>query len=316
MPDIRTFRARAVALLLACGLAAPVAAAEIPLPAGFEYPNGVARAADGALYVGSVVDGRILVSSPEGAWRTFFPGSAEIYAGTSLRLDEARGVLWGASPDFLVEGRPARPHRVFALDAETAAVRRAVVVPDGGFGNDLALEPDGSVLVTDSRNGRLLRLPAGEDQFEIVLADERLRGPNGIGVGGIARAADGRLVLGNFGGGKLYVLEEGGLREIVLPRPIENPDGLAFANDGVLLVTEGAVTSGEGKVLRVDDPFGQGVRPLQTLAADLESPVNLTVSPDGRAWVTEARIRHRMIADRKLAAPASFRVVVLPAVAQ
>ncbi len=319
---------RAAALVISAGLitapaaalaatqespaAADGAASEISLPSGFEYPNGIARAANGALYVGSVVDGRILVRPAGGSWRTFFPGSAEIYAGTSLRLDQARSVLWGASPDFLAEGRPVRPHRVFAIDLGSGAVRRAVTIPDGGFGNDLAVEPDGSVLVTDSRNGRVLRLPAGADRFEIVVADARLRGPNGIGVGGIARAPDGRLALGNFGSGKLYALEGAGLREIVLPRLIENPDGLAFA-DGALLVTEGAVTSGDGKVLRVDDPFGPGVRVIETLTAGLESPVNLTVSPDGGAWITEARIRHRMISDQNLKPPTRFRLVVLPA---
>lgn len=313
--SIRSLLACAVAALVVAPAAAqPLPeAGEIPLPAGFEYPNGVARAGDGSLYVGSVVDGRILVRPPEGGWRTFFPGSAEIYAGTSLRLDEARGLLWGASPDFLVQGRPARPHRVFALDVQTGQVRRSLVIPDGGFGNDLALEPDDSVLVTDSSNGRLLRVPAGASRFEVVVADARLRGPDGIGVGGIARAADGRLVLGNFGAGKLYALEGTTLREIALPRPIENPDGLAFAKDGSLLVTEGAVVSGHGKVLRVDDPFGPGERPLAQLAAGLESPVNLTVSPDGRAFVTEARIRHRMVPDQNITTPTSFRLVILPA---
>lgn len=34
-----------------------------------------------------------------------------------------------------------------------------------------------------------------------------------------------------------------------LPRTIENPDGIAFTDNGSLIVLEGAVNSGNGKVL-------------------------------------------------------------------
>jgi outer membrane protein assembly factor BamB len=283
----------------------------VQLPAGFQYPNGVTHSAGGDLYVGSIVEGRILTRSAAGEWRIFFPGSADIYAATSLRLDETRHVLWGASPDFLVEGRPARPHRLFALDARTGETLRSLTIPDGGFGNDLALEPDGSVLVTDSRNGRLLRFSAGSGVFQTVLVDARLRGPAGIGVAGVARAADGRVALGNFGSGKLFAFEAGELREISLPRKLENPDGLAFDGSGSLLVAEGDVAGGDGKVLRVDAPFAPGVRPLDIVMDGLDSPVNLTVSPGGRVWVTEARIRHRMVSTASSGPPTTFRVLNL-----
>ena len=298
-------------VVLGAGLARSETHLGVPLPAGFEYPNGVTHSADGTLYVGSIVEGRILRRSAAGEWSLFFPGSADIYAATSLRLDETRHVLWGASPDFLVEGRAVRPHRLFALDARTGKTLRSLTIPDGGFGNDLALEPDGSVLVTDSRNGRLLRLSANSGVFQTVLVDARLRGPAGIGVAGIARAVDGRVALGNFGSGKLFAFEGGELREISLPRKLQNPDGLAFDGAGSLLVAEGDVAGGDGKLLRVDTPFAPGVRSLETLMEGLDSPVNLTVPPGGRVWVTEARIRHRMVSAANIRPPTSFRILSL-----
>ncbi|BAR68499.1 hypothetical protein PALA11_03386 [Pseudomonas aeruginosa] len=99
------------------------AATSIVLPAGARYPNGIAHAADGTLYVGLVTSGRILRKPPGGEWETFFAGSLAIFAATALRLDEPRGLLWGNSPDFLPAGR-RRPHGVFALDLATGAVRR------------------------------------------------------------------------------------------------------------------------------------------------------------------------------------------------
>lgn len=290
-------------------------AGELRLPPGFQYPNGVARASDGTLYVGSVTSGRILRRQPSGVWETAFPETAKVYAATSLRLDEDRALLWGASPDFL-PGDRARPHRIFAFDLVSGVVVNALELPDGGFGNDLALAPNGDVLVTDSRNGRVLRLASGSDRFEILVEDARLAPIGGVGVGGIARAPDGTLVLGNYGSGRLYVLDPVGvgperLREIALPRLIENPDGLAFAPDGALILLEGAVRSGDGKVLHVPNPLGMGMRRLQPLLSGLESPVNLTLASDGRAWVTEARIRHRLLPGRERDVPASFRVVTL-----
>ena len=85
------------------------AATSIVLPAGARYPNGIAHAADGTLYIGLVTSGRILRKPPGGEWETFFAGSPAIFAATALRLDEPRGLLWGNSPDFLPAGR-RRPH--------------------------------------------------------------------------------------------------------------------------------------------------------------------------------------------------------------
>lgn len=283
------------------------------LPTATRYPNGIARARDGTLYVGQVTNGRVLRKRPGQDWDVLFPGSAEIYAGTSLRLDERRGLLWGASPDFLPSAG-ARPHRIFALDVRTGAVRRTLTLPDGGFGNDLALAPDGTLYVTDSRRGRILRVRPSARDFETVLEDRRLAPVDGIGVGGIARAADGTLVVGNYGSGSLYVLErtdtaQPSLRALDLPRRLENPDGMAFAPDGALVVLEGAVVSGDGKVLRIADPLAAGMRTVETLLSQLESPVNLTLGSDGRAWVTEARIRHRLIAGREQDVPTCFRIL-------
>ena len=120
---LKTFVSTAVLVVLTFSSAQSVAApvrvlVPIELPADFQYPNGIARASDGTLYIGSVTSGRILRINPEGKIETFFSGSDEIFAATSLRLDEQRGILWGTSPDFLgVRGQngkvPRRSHRFF-----------------------------------------------------------------------------------------------------------------------------------------------------------------------------------------------------------
>lgn len=305
-------------LLLALGLPAalPVLAnppTTIALPAGPAYPNGIAVAPDGTIFTGFVTSGRIVRKRPGQDWDTFFAGSDAIYAATSLRLDAGRKLLWGTSPDFLTEGRAPRPNRLFALDADTGAIRRLVDFPAQSFANDTAIEPDGAVLVTDSFVGRVLRLRPGAARFEVAAMHPDLAPPpGGVGVAGIARAPDGRLVLSNFGTGKLYAVgRDGTVQPIRLPRLLANPDGLAFAPDGALLICEGDIAGGDGRVLRIAAPFAPSERPIQTLAAGLESPVNLSLAPNGELLVTEARIRHRLVKAGDLPAPASFRIVRL-----
>jgi DNA-binding beta-propeller fold protein YncE len=280
------------------------------LPADAAYPNGIATASDGTIYIGQITQGGVLQRSPGGDWSTLHPGSPDIFAGTSLRLDEDRHRLWGASPDFLPPDEPRTPN-VFAIDTRTGQVLQTVPLPDG-FTNDIAVEPAGSVLITDSTNGRVLRLNAGQSSFETVVHDPRLTHESGIGVGGIARADGGEMVLGNYSAGRLYIFDDDVLREMSLPRTIENPDGIAFADDGSLIVLEGAVNSGNGKVLRIREPLAPGERELLTLTEGLESPVNLSIGSDGRAYVTESRIRHRIVDDlADQPDPEEFRTVAL-----
>lgn len=309
---------RALALIVAviclsivgCSTEVDRAATEsIWLPPDAAYPNGIATASDGTIYVGQITHGGILRRSPDGEWSTLHPGSPDIFAGTSLRLDEDRHRLWGASPDFLPPGQPRTPN-VFAIDTRTGRVLQTVPLADG-FTNDIAVEPSGSVLITDSTNGRVLRLSAEQSSFSTVVDDPRLTHESGIGVGGIARADSGAIVVGNYSSGRLYIFDDD-LREISLPRPVENPDGIAFADDGSLIVLEGAVNSGNGRVLRIREPLAPGEREIETLTEGLASPVNLSIGSDGRAYVTESRIRHRVVdelADQP--EPEDFRTVVL-----
>lgn len=291
--------------------------APIELPSGFQYPNGITRASDGTLYVGSVTSGQILQIRADGEIETFFSGSDEVFAATSLRLDEQRGLLWGASPDFLGTREPTgelvrRPHRIFAIDMRSGKVVRVILMPDSGFGNDIAIAPDGGVYVTDSSHPRIHYLAPGANQFQTWVENERFRSEE-IGLAGIARSPDGTVIVGMYSAGELLKVTpqpQGAstVEVISLERKLENPDGMQFAPDGSLLVAEGAVASGNGRLVRIDvlSP-GTDPKPIEIIAAGLESPVNLTVV-NRSVWVTEARIRHRLLPGREAEVPNCFFV--------
>lgn len=326
-PNRRSSRARAallagsISLALALGGPHPGHAAgtldEIVLPQGFAYPNGIARAADGALFVGSVTSGDILRVAPDGTSETWHRQSDTVFAGTALRLDAATGILWVASPDFLgqeVNGETVRrPHRVAAIDTSTGREVWSSAMPDGGFANDFALDGSGGIFITDTLRDRVLRLAGPGASFETVAESPQFT-PGAIGPAGIVALLDGDLVVGLYSNGSLLRVSPDGADATVtrldLERSIENPDGLALAPDGRLLVLEGAVASGDGKLLAIDLAAPPPLA-IEVLADGLDMPLNLT-QVDGGVAITEGRLRHRMIDDATLPVPTDFRVVIVP----
>lgn len=322
-------RALLLAVLLARAAAAEPRSERLPLPDGFLYPNGIAHAADGTLFVGSVSNGSVVRRGPGGAWTVLFPGSDEVFSATSLRLDAPRGLLWGTSPDVMGLLRPGgalgrRGSRLFALDARTGEVRRVVLLPEGSLANDITVAPDGGLYVTDSSRASVLYLRPGSERLETYVTDARFQakgpGMSAVGPAGIALAPDGRtLAVNTFGPGRLFLVRPGAagappsVTEVALARRLENPDGMRFAPDGRLLVLEGAIDSGDGRLVRIDvlGP-SKGPRPLEVLASGLESPVNLTVAPDGRVWLTEARLRDKLLHGAAAKDPSGFWVTAVP----
>jgi sugar lactone lactonase YvrE len=291
--------------------------APIELPANFQYPNGITHANNGTSYVGSITSGRILRIAPTGKIDTLFTGNADVFAATSLRLDESRGILWGSSPDFLGTRSPSgklirRSPRVFAIDTRSGEVLRVIPMPEGGFSNDLALDSAGGVYITDSTLARIHYLAPETTQLQTWAADERFRAER-IGLGGIARRSDGILIVGHYSNGELFKVTpqaqgQPKVEAIRLERKIENPDGMQFAPDGSLILTEGAAESGNGRLLRIA-VFAPGTdpKPIETLVTKLKSPVNLT-SIGREVWVTESQIRHRLIPGQAAAVPDRFFV--------
>lgn len=290
---------------------------QILLPDSFNYPNGITGNPEGDLYIGSVTSGNILRVASDGTIEQAFQETETVFAGTALRFDPKSGLLWVASPDFLgqeINGELVRrPHRIAAIDIAQRSVVWSSTLPNEGFANDFALDGDGGVYITDSIRDRILHLAAPGAPFETI-TDDPLLSPGDLGPAGIVMTSDGDLIIGLYSDGALLrvTLDEAGaqVEQLELTRRIQNPDGLALAPDGRLLILEGAVQSGDGKLLAID-PKGPTPLLVETLADGLDMPLNLTLLGNSVA-VTEGRLRHLMLDDPSLTVPEIFRVVVVP----
>ena len=276
------------------------------LPDSIPYPNGIAVTQDGSVFVGSVTTGAVAnINARTLETKLLVAPQTAIIASTSLRADEARGILWACSSDVFSSTQAERqPSTLVALDINKGTVIKRVALPQEGFCNDLAIDDRGGVLVTDSFNPRLLYLPPNKSEFEEWLRDERLGVDEGFGLAGITIASDGTVYVSVFANGELYRIRDRKVEPIQLSRQIDNPDGMAVTPDGSLIVCEGNYETGNGRLLQVnlsDDLTGE----IEVLAEGLDSPVNLSLDSES-IWLTEGRLRSLLRPELDLPSPDLF----------
>jgi sugar lactone lactonase YvrE len=150
-------------------------------------------------------------------------------------LANPTGLAWRGDKVLVVERRS-----VAIIDPATAEVTKRIPIPEGRLLNDIAVAPDGTVFVSDSRAGLIYRVGA-DDQAEKWLELDAGLNPNGVCIDG----------------GKLYVGLNPVHRIIAVDledRSIEDhallPPGLA---DGIEALGDGAlaVSQTDGRLLRV-----------------------------------------------------------------
>jgi sugar lactone lactonase YvrE len=199
-------------------------------------------------------------------------------------VDAERDVLWACAVDlsFLT------PSALRAFDLRTGALEASYPMPDGGVCADIALA-GGDVYVTDTLNGRILRLTEIGDETKLVVwsADRQLAaGPRGtLQINGITFDGRRTFYTTNYTTGELFavgIAPDGSADPAVpiqLDTPMKNPDGIRW-RDGYLYVADNA--SG---LTRIDPRTGTRT----VLDASLDQPTSL-VFVGGDLWVTEGQV--------------------------
>ena len=233
----------------------------LTVPGDSFFPESIAAAADGTLFVGSVVTGEIVRFRPGSTTaETFVP--AGVNAGTvGVFADTRRGVLWACAVDLTFQ----TPTALRAFDLRTGALRANYQLPDRGVCTDIALA-HGDVYITDTTDptaatrlpGRILRLttpqPGQADGGALTIwsADPLFTRPapsppsfplefqiNGIAFDGIST-----LYTTNLSTGELLrvpIVRDGlpaPATVIDLDRDLVAPDGIRMLDPERLLVTE------------------------------------------------------------------------------
>jgi hypothetical protein len=206
----------------------------VALPDGIR-PEGITSGPGTTFYVGSVSDGRIVTGDLRGGGTWVLLAAATGRSLRGLYFDRRTGLVWAV-------GSLGAESHVWAVDGRTGAVVADVLVPGGGFLNDLVVT-EHAVWFTDSSVDRLGRialnrrglLAGSAPTFVRLVGDWPATAAGTFGANGIRELSDGSLVLNNSTAGGLWQVDPrtGVTREIVVsggPRPVSG-DGLVLVGN-------------------------------------------------------------------------------------
>ncbi|MCP3142383.1 SMP-30/gluconolactonase/LRE family protein [Pyxidicoccus xibeiensis] len=272
---------------------------ELILPGDDFYPEGIAAGADDTLYVGSLMNGRIVRVRPGSARAEDFVAPRAIVTGVvGLLVQEEKQYLWLCSNVF---GTPDAPELIAVSLSTGQAVHRHVFPAQqgagSGFCNELALDTAGNLYATDSFLGRIIRVPAArvdtDNSAEVWIQADALYGPQGqFGLNGLAFDGASSLYAVKTADGKLFRIPitaggaAGAVQEVPLDRPLVGPDGLKHSASAGLVVVEQYGTAVSRIALGAD---GRGA--VTKLQEGLKDPTSVELA-EGSAWVSESQLSH------------------------
>ena len=275
---------------LACGPQPPYTLNGFDLPGQTFHPEGIAVAADGTFYVGSLSNGQVVrLRAGKETVEEFSPAGV-ISTAAGMIVDESLGVLW-VCDSSLSQGKSA----IVGLALTDGAVRVRHAFPAGAaLCNDLALDGAGHLYATDSFAPRILRVAAQrklqQDSAEVWATDNAWAvGPGQFGLNGIT-VKGGDVYVAHTNNNALYRVPiatggaAGPVVRVNLDRAPNGLDGLKLAEDGNLIFVEGYANSLTYIALGAGD-----TGTLRVLADPLNGPTTFALFA-GSAWVAEGQL--------------------------
>jgi hypothetical protein len=253
--------------------------ATIALPGPDYYPEGITAAADGTLYIGSIMQG-VISKVPAGASvaQPFLAKGVARRGVLGLTVDAGRQLLWFCDTGPKLEESKKAADLVGVTLAEGREVVRHALPPLEGkapFCNDVIVSPSGDLWFTESAGGRVFRVPAaaatqpGSAQAwltggEVAPPPAGGSGPNGL------EWVGGALIVANVGRGTLVKLDpastDPGRGAVVIPlidaqtrTPVTlcSPDGLELvpgSSDKLIVVENGGCNAKTPRISEVTLP--------------------------------------------------------------
>jgi len=255
---------------------------------GLAQPESVVvDPATGAIYVSNIVgavmqkDGNGFIAKLNGDGKVMTRQWVKgLDAPTGLALHDR--TLYVADVDQLVE-----------INAASGEIIKRYPANGATFLNDVAVDPEGTVYVSDTPTNTIWRLKDGS--FEPWLANNKLNGPNGLLVQGdtLIVASLGRIPsVGQkqeLAGLSQISLKDQSVSPLGNGQPIGNLDGLELLQPGVYLVTDWAA----GALYRVDAK-GKAERLI-----DLnQGSADLTYLPDKKIVLIPMMLDNSLVAYR------------------
>lgn len=296
----------AALILLLAGRPAATAPSEITVNDTDVFPESITRAQNGTLIFGSLGKPILYRAAPGSStadpW-IHLDGEKTVTLG--VLADSSSSTLYACVVDQVSNATPpAQPQRRSSLrtfDLRTGAAKGRYPLPgDSNTCNDISIGPDAKAYITDTPNGRVLRLNAG--QLEVVVDDKaHLASIDGLTfMGGV-------LYANTVMTGHIYrvPLDNGGkagtLVDMQLSQPLAGPDGMR-AQGNIIYVAENQ--GGRVSALKITGDKAE----VTVLKVGYQTPTGVAPAGD-TLWVSEAKFNYQR--DPKLGNPNPFKAYAL-----
>lgn len=295
-------------LALAAMASAAPAVTEITLPGTLVFPESITSTSDGTLIVGSLGHGNVMHIAPgkTEAVEWIKPGTGGLNGVLGVFADEKGKNLWVCSNNLDNKGEATS---VMSFDLKTGTPKGTYLLPGSGpLCNDIAVAPDGTAYVSDTRQAQILMLKPGAKSLEVAAKDPLLAGADGLAFGDKTT-----LYVNSVTSGKLVRLELGpdgkskDIVELKLSRPLDRPDGMRAIGKHRLLLAE---NSGKMSIVTFSGDKMKDAT-ITTIKEGLESTPGVTATK-GMAWIVEGKLNYRNDPAMKGKDPGQFKMYAVP----
>jgi sugar lactone lactonase YvrE len=273
------------------------------------HPESVTSSIDGSLFTGSMT-GIIYRAGPSDSKAVPFinPGTDNGLRSTyGVLADDTQGRLWVCSVSPFGARGPQPPSEVVAFELKSGKLIGRWPFPGGtGTCNDIAIATDGAAYATDTPGGRILKLATGGGALEVAVADDRLKGIDGLAFGN-----DGALIINNVQKHELWrvTLPAAGkaatLTLLNASRPMEGPDGIRPIGGNRFLQAEG-----KGGRITLVTIEGDSAR-IDVLREGLDSSPGVTLIGN-TAYAVEGKIQYLVDPQFRGKDPGPFKAIAIP----
>ncbi|CAI1646822.1 MULTISPECIES: SMP-30/gluconolactonase/LRE family protein [Serratia] len=284
------------------------------------YPEGIAwNARAGAFLVSSLRGGQLGLVYPDGRYRRFSTGSGLITTSGML-VDAERNRVLVCNEDVGVSlnsasGTRNRVAQVLEFNLDTGALQQTYDLSSLSRGptlaNDLALDAQGNIYVTDSFQPQIYKIDRATRQVSILVRSARLMPADAPAaaqgtqpyLNGIVYHPDGYLIAADYTRGLLWKVtldNASAISEIRLPQRLKGPDGLRLKNAHALVIVQSypgrkGGMSGNVTLLSSNDGWASAHLAAVATPPELDGPTGAALR-DGEVWVVNSRYP-RLFAD-------------------
>ncbi|WP_232734417.1 SMP-30/gluconolactonase/LRE family protein [Serratia sp. TKO39] len=317
----RVTRLAGVALLLSGVMQAQaVQRIEFSPDAAGAYPEGIAwNPRAGAFLVSSLRGGQLGLVYPDGRYRRFSTGKGLITTSGML-VDAERNRVLVCNEDVGVSfssapGTRNRVAQVLEFNLDTGALQQTYDLSSLSRGptlaNDLALDAQGNIYVTDSFQPQIYKVDRATRQVSILVRSARLMPADAPAaaqgtqpyLNGIVSHPDGYLIAADYTRGLLWKVtldSAPAISEIRLPQRLKGPDGLRLKNAHELVIVQSfpgakGSMSGDVTLLSSNDGWASAYITAVATPSELDGPTGAALR-DGEVWVVNSRYP-RLFAD-------------------